>query len=290
MDQSRLRRVLSMIVAPMDPKHLTLAHQAPAKTLQTAAAKAFGVKVPERYMLSYREALGLIGAQEMREKGIKIQGLSQRIEPHWGVFAPTHRDHYIQIFSSAMSQLDRCAKALEVGTGTGVLSLLLLETGVVSEHITATDICPRAVRCAEENAFRFGHSSRTRFVQSDLFENVSGEKYNLIVFNPPFIPARPSGVLDVAVFDDKHIILEAFLAQAANYLEENGKIVLLNSTLPELCGLRDSAYLTNLFSRHGFQVSWTTRAKVGDAKTSLLMQKTDEELLIFVLSRIEIRD
>ena len=53
----------------------------------------------ERYVVSMRELLGLIGAHEWRRKGIEIPAAGGRIHPHYGVFAPI-RSEYVDLVSA----------------------------------------------------------------------------------------------------------------------------------------------------------------------------------------------
>ena len=67
-----------------------------------------------------------------------------------------------------------------------------------------------------------------------MFENIKG-KYNLIIFNPPYLPEESKEPIDskMATTGGKkgeEIILK-FLEQAKNHLENNGKIFLLASSL-----------------------------------------------------------
>ena len=73
---------------------------------------------------------------------------------------------------------------LDLGTGSGVLALLLRDLGVVD--VVATDISAEAVALARRNEeLNFGNST-IRFSTSDLFSDLSsGEKFDNIIFNPP---------------------------------------------------------------------------------------------------------
>ena len=73
---------------------------------------------------------------------------------------------------------------LDMCTGSGCILLSLLKYSNDCEG-TGCDISEKALKVAEENAEML--SLNASFVQSDLFENVSG-KYEFIVSNPPYIP------------------------------------------------------------------------------------------------------
>ncbi len=78
----------------------------------------------------------------------------------------------------------RVKKALELGCGSGVLSLLLAKT---AEKITGIDINPRAIKVAVFNA-RLNGVQSVEFVQGDLYRPVAGQRFDYIFSNPPSAP------------------------------------------------------------------------------------------------------
>ena len=77
---------------------------------------------------------------------------------------------------------------LEIGTGSGAVSIALAKE-LPGARGLATDLSPRALAIAQENAREWGVRERLRFVQGDLFEPLKqGEVFDLIVTNPPYIP------------------------------------------------------------------------------------------------------
>jgi len=250
----------------------------------------------EPALISMREILGMIGAYEWRRKGIAIPCLKTRIYPHYGVFPPT-RSEYVELAATAPlpaefhrhppsgglpgdpgdplvpgdKQPDPTPLAMDIGTGTGVLAALLAERGVPS--ILATDNDPRAVACARENMRIAGIDDRVRVVRADLFpapesisegvtEDVSGlpEKSSLIIFNPPWIPAKPVTRRERAVYDPKSDVLHRFLSALPNRLKPDGEAWLLISDLAEHLGLRARGELTGAFKKAGLKVIEKTDA------------------------------
>ncbi|MDR1889207.1 MAG: peptide chain release factor N(5)-glutamine methyltransferase, partial [Zoogloeaceae bacterium] len=77
-------------------------------------------------------------------------------------------------------------RILDMGTGSGVIAIsLALE--FPTAQVTACDISPAALAIAEENAERL--RARARFLASDWFSALAGERFHLIVANPPYIAA-----------------------------------------------------------------------------------------------------
>jgi hypothetical protein len=80
------------------------------------------------------------------------------------------------------------ARALDLGTGCGVQALHLTRH---ADHVTATDLSERALHYARFNAALNGMTLDLR--AGSLLEPVSGEQFDLVVSNPPFVitPRRP---------------------------------------------------------------------------------------------------
>lgn len=118
-------------------------------------------------------------------------------------------------------------KFLEIGSGSGILLETAANLGIKREHIFAVDINQDAVdRCK---------SMDFNCIYSDLFENVEG-KFDIIIFNPPYLPKGESleseeSQLATTGGDQGSEIINKFLEQAKNYLEDEGKIFLLTSSL-----------------------------------------------------------
>lgn len=77
-------------------------------------------------------------------------------------------------------------KILDLGTGSGAIALALASERTDAE-LVATDKSAAALEVARQNAVTLELSPRIRFIQSDWFENIGNEKFDLIVSNPPYI-------------------------------------------------------------------------------------------------------
>jgi release factor glutamine methyltransferase len=75
---------------------------------------------------------------------------------------------------------------LDIGTGSGVIAISLA-IAIPNSKITATDINPNALEVAKLNAASHNAENRVTFIQSDLFNNLTNKKYDIIVSNPPYI-------------------------------------------------------------------------------------------------------
>ena len=225
-----------------------------APDVQAALRDVYGVENTEPFVLPLAQLLGFIGAHEWHKKGVTIPELGGAIHVPFGVFSPI-RGEYLPLIAQAKLPAN-ARTVLDVGTGSGVIAALLAQRGV--ENIIATDTNPRAVACAQANIAQLGFAPQINVLQQDLFGEHTAD---LIVCNPPWLPAKPTSAVETALYDPKHAMLHAFLRGAAAHLAQGGQVWLVMSNLAELLGLRGAHDLANWFAQYGWRV-------VGSLKTA----------------------
>ena len=146
-------------------------------------------------------------------------------------------------------------KILDMGTGSGILAITAAKNG---GDVTAVDISPEALKAAEKNAKR--QNVKIKFILSDLFENIA-EKYDLIIFNPPYIPEdEQDGIVGISrIYSGGKTgrnVIEAFIQNAGKFLKEDGKIMMVISSLT---GEKETI---ELFRRASFEPRIVAREKV----------------------------
>jgi methylase of polypeptide subunit release factors len=266
--QGQRARTLGMVLIPVEPGHAIPLRRAP--DVRQACVEAYG-EADEPYVVSLRELLGVIGAHEWREKGVQIPALGgDRIHPHYGVFSPV-RGEYVDLVAEAplpdaSADADGCGLAYDIGTGTGVLAAVLARRGV--ERIVATDHDPRALACARENLSRLGLTEQVQVVEADLWPPPPAQRASLVVCNPPWIPARPSSLLEHAVYDPDARMLRTFLDGLSGHLAPGGEGWLILSDLAEHLGLRTRADLLARFASAGLKVAGRLDAKPSHPRAS----------------------
>lgn len=129
---------------------------------------------------------------------------------------------------SVTSVLDMC-------TGSGCLAILAAET-FPNAAVTGADISPDALDVAKINRTRFGLDDDLELVQTDLFTNLKGRKFDLIISNPPYVteeameelPAeyRHEPALALGAGRDGMDILRRMMPVLADYLTEDGMAVI----------------------------------------------------------------
>jgi len=111
-------------------------------------------------------------------------------------------------------------KVLDMGTGSGIQAKTAYE---ITKDVKAVDINPECLNI-----------NNIKTIQSDLFNNIQ-ESYDLIIFNPPYLPEDPNEPKDSALATtggkEGHEIIQSFLNQAKQHLNKNGRILLLYSSL-----------------------------------------------------------
>ena len=123
---------------------------------------------------------------------------------------------------------------LDIGTGCGILAVIASKK---AGKVVATDVNPHAVECAKRNAKANRAASNLEVRLGDLFEPIlKTEKFDVILFNAPYLPSTPEeqkAWISRAWAGGRagRKIIDNFIANAPNYLEAKGRILLAQSTL-----------------------------------------------------------
>jgi methylase of polypeptide subunit release factors len=231
--QGRRATLLSRILVPLTNDYQLSLRR--GQNVSDACNMAFGP--PEIHgcdvVISLRGLLAVVSAYEWQKKGTYVQALDAKIHPHFGVFSPV-RGEYVDLVGAAPLP-QPCHLALDIGTGSGVLSCVLAHRGIA--RIIATDNAPRALECAAANIRRLGLDDQITLLAADLFPKTD-QPADLIICNPPWLPAIPTSPVEAAVYDPDSRMLRTFLAGAARHLSPDGEVWLILSDIAEHLALR----------------------------------------------------
>ena len=177
-----------------------------------------------------------------------------------GVYHPLP-DSSSEFFIRNIKAMDwgRIDKTLEIGAGCGIISLYMAANWPAKT--VATDISPVAVQATLDNAELNGLSLAA--FQSDLFEKIEEEDFDLIVFNTPMIDKTPENDIEKYSLCDPHgLITESYLRQARHNVSRDGLIIfsICNNSAYEVMDAIDLDY-----SIVGFELGYSGfwRAIVG---------------------------
>ncbi|MDQ6749535.1 MAG: methyltransferase [Actinomycetota bacterium] len=121
---------------------------------------------------------------------------------------------------------------LDLGTGSGALAVT---AALLGARVTAVDVSRRALWSARLNARRHGVGLRAR--RGSLFEALGGERFHVIVSNPPYVPSRTDHLprrgaeraWDAGAAGRS--VLDRICAEAPGHLVPGGVLLLVQSSL-----------------------------------------------------------
>ncbi|MER5663643.1 HemK2/MTQ2 family protein methyltransferase [Streptomyces mirabilis] len=173
-----------------------------------------------------------------------------------GVRPPQHDTH---LLAQALDRehLSAGAAVLDMGTGAGALALAAARRGA---HVTAVDSTYRAVLAARLNA-RLARLP-VEVLHGDLFGPVTGRRFDLVVSNPPYVPApgtvprRHHAAVAWDAGADGRLLLDRICRRTHTSLRPGGVLLLVHSAL---CGI---APTLAALARSGLEARVTDRRLV----------------------------
>lgn len=124
------------------------------------------------------------------------------------------------VLLGALCQVENAQKILEVGTGTGLISLMLAQRNANAE-ITALDLNEDAVKLAQENFKNSPFSERLHVFHQDFKIFESQKEYDFVVCNPPFFEENNS-VKDILARQQVELTFRNLIEKASKILSSEG--------------------------------------------------------------------
>jgi HemK-related putative methylase len=147
---------------------------------------------------------------------------------------------------------------LDMGTGSGVCAVFAAKH---ARRVVAVDINAAAVRCAGINALLNHLEHKIDVRHGDLFAPVPEERFDLILFNPPFVQGAPQDDRDRAWRSND--IAQRFAAGLGAHLKAGGSALVLLSTFG------DGQLFLDEFRKQSFEISVLAERRFVNEKLTL---------------------
>ena len=145
-------------------------------------------------------------------------------------------------------EIKKGQSVLEIGTGSGLVSMY---ASLLTDDVTATDINYNALELAEKN-FKLNNINTIKLEFGDLFEPVKDKKFDVILFNTPYLPTDSDDIINDDLnyaFDgglDGRKVIDRFINEVSNHLNDKGIVQIIQSSLS------DNNRTLDMFDRNGF--------------------------------------
>ncbi len=130
-------------------------------------------------------------------------------------------------------EIESGQSVLEIGTGSGIVAMYASR---LTDKITVTDINFDACQLAEKN-FKDNCIENIEILFGNLFEPVKNRKFDVILFNTPYLPTEDDEVIDDTInyaFDgglNGRKVIDVFLNEVGNHLNDGGIVQMIQSSL-----------------------------------------------------------
>jgi release factor glutamine methyltransferase len=155
----------------------------------------FDKPLTDSELAAYRGMVGRRGKREPLQYILGSQefmGLEFQVSP--AVLIPRHDTEVL--VSEAVKRGAAAKSILDIGTGSGCVAIALAKA-LPEAEVSSVDVSGEALVVARDNAERNG--ATVQFFQGSLFEPFSGRRFDMIVSNPPYIPAAELATLQQEV-------------------------------------------------------------------------------------------
>ncbi len=162
----------------------------------------------------------LMRASAARPSVVRVAGLELRVAAGVCNPAPLGGVSLEPLFAAALEGAPKGARVLDLGTGCGIWALLAARGGA---EVTATDL-PHVDLAPIAAAARAHGLAAPRLLAGDLFAPVHGERFDRVLFNPPFHFGEPRGDEERAYLGGAGgEVVHRFLAALPEHLAERGR-------------------------------------------------------------------
>ena len=197
------------------------------------------------------------GPVQYSESRAVFLGMDVKVDPR--VLIPRPETELLVTVAADLCRKERFtgAKILEVGTGSGAISLGL--TRLMDDcFLTVTDVSTDALCVAKENFDHYGISDRIELKESDMFKAFDSsydESFDAVVSNPPYVSRKDYDKLDVWVKSepkDALIAGEDGFGCLRTLAEESGRLIKDGGFIALEIGYDQAEKVKNVLAKNGF--------------------------------------
>jgi hypothetical protein len=241
------------------------------------------------FLISLPDLLGMNGAWQWYEKGIRYPWIEGKLHPFYGVYFPVRTTH-LELFDNWLARNRKdFHTATDAGTGCGILGFIMASRGI--EKIHGTDTNPNAAFSTGREIERRGLQQRFEVEQAPFFGS-AGHVGGLAVFNPPWIPGTQYSLTDTGIYYGPGFY-DLFLSEAEKKLVPGATLVIIFSNFAIEAGLTESNPVENTFGRSDEfsvteKITARAREKVASRPGNWIDRIREREMIeLWVLKRMD---
>ncbi len=140
----------------------------------------------------------------------------------------------LQQFQPWVAEPENIARILDMCTGSGCIGIASLQA-FPNAVVDLVDISTKALEVASSNVERYDLKENAQVIKSDLYSSLEGQKYDLIISNPPYVDQIEMQALPAEFHQEPRLGLESgkdgldlvriILSKAAKHLTEKGVLI-----------------------------------------------------------------
>ncbi len=220
--------------------------------------------------------------QNSLEKTYPINALGKSLIASENVLAPRSQET-IECFQEALQSVrkeytDPKTTVADVGCGSGCLTLLAHQELGENAEVHASDILPEATASTRMNIQRIIPNAKNVHVMppGDLFDPFQSQRFDIIIFNAPWVVARVRNRAELAIHDEKQRTLTRFFEQVNNFLKPDGTLLL---GYADASGPKAIANLEAIIDESGFVCKQLIKKRVATHRS----KRKWEHIQVYVL-------
>jgi methylase of polypeptide subunit release factors len=198
----------------------------------------------EYYKLAAHEICDDVNETNQKVIKSQVEGVNLVVFPH---VYPSHKFRTTGFVLRNLKDLVKGKKVCDMGCGPGIVGLFALHNG--ADRVVQADINPNAVENAKENnALQGFDENKVKTYQSNCFDDVLKETFDIIVFNMPYHcdAIKIDDPLQYAFYDPAFASIQKFLKQARDFSHKKTQIFIAFSNKGK------TELLENLFEQNHY--------------------------------------